>query len=390
LSFMNIDFEYNFRSIISVPGRALKAKKIFAASLCLLAALLCFDVFTYASWVLDGGDFGGLYALYGLVPITAFSFSSWICTILFYLGAAAAMIIVSIGMMAVSAFDIEELRGNPFLSVSQAMKFSCRRTWQLLLSWLTLLIFILFIAILGIIIGLIARIPIIGELLFSVLFFFPNFVVSIFTVLIIFVFILSLLVMPAAVSADRNGETFNSILETFSTIIKQPLRWAGYTAYSLLAAKVAGFVFAYFAYRAVQLLQFTTAIGGGDKIGALMRAGAAHLPIGSKAVAFTTSLFPGIDFGFDVSFLAGGGRYDNPVTLLMAASLFVIFLTIWGYILSVVATGQAYIYIVIKKVRDGYAITEEKSLFYREERVNPAIEKTDEPEIPTGNNKESN
>ena len=58
----------------------------------------------------------------------------------------------------------------------------------------------------------------------------------------------------------------------------------------------------------------------------------------------------------------------------MAISLFLIFLIIWGYIFSCIATGQAYALAVIRKIRDGRAIGDEKSLFYEEEYVNPPLD----------------
>ncbi len=52
---------------------------------------------------------------------------------------------------------------------------------------------------------------------------------------------------------------------------------------------------------------------------------------------------------------------------------FAIFLMIWGYKLSIVATSQAYSYAIIRYIRDGHAITDEKSLFHEEEWINPPI-----------------
>lgn len=377
LAGVNVSLEYNFKGIIPVPAKALRAKKIIVSSLYLLLAFLAYDIFTYFALILDGSGFSDIYSVHGLAPFAHLVFSSFLSAAIYYLGICLSLFLVAIGTMAVAAFDIEELRGNLFFSSRQAIRFSYHRAGQLFLSWLAIALFIGFIILLGVIVGLIARIPYIGELLYSLFFFFPNFIVSLFTVLIVFVLVLSALVMPVAVAADRNGETFNSILETFSTIIRQPARWIGYTVYAVISAKVAGFVFAYFTYRAVQFLQSTTHIGGGSKINAIISSGAGHLPLKSSLVGFLTNIFPGIDFGFDISPLSSGGGYDGVIGYIMAASLFLIFLIIWGYIVSVIATGQAYAYVIIKKIRDGHAITDEKSLFYEEEWVNPPIEEVE-------------
>jgi hypothetical protein len=366
-AYVKATLEYNFKGMISVPAKALKAKKIFVAALFLLIAVVLYDLFTYLAMAADGREPGEVFSMYGLVPFALFSCETLLSSVLYYLGIILAVLLLTIGMTTVAAFDFEELRGNPFLTWRQALKLSATKAEQLLLSLFAVAIFIGFIALLGIIAGVIARVPYIGELLYSIFFFFPNFVVSLFTTLIIFVFIMSFLAMPAAVAADRTGETFSAILETFLTIIRQPLRWIGYTAYSALAAKICSFVFAYFAFRAIQFLIWTTHIGGGDKIESTVSSGAMHLPLKSALVSFTTNVFPGIKFGFDISALAGAPGHDGAIGYIMAISLSLVFLTVWGYIVSIIATGQAYTYAIIKKIRDGHAVTEEKSLLLEED-----------------------
>jgi len=369
---MKFEMNYDFRGIISVPARALRAKKIIAASFYLLIAFIIFNIFGYLALLLDGAALAHIFSTHGLIPFSAIPFDSVIASILFYLGAALSILSVMAGMMAIAGFDFEEMRGNPFFSTRAGLKFSFRRLKQLLLSELAIIAFVAFIILLGIIVGLITRIPYLGEWLYSLFFFFPNFVIGLFTVLILFVLSCSVLVMPAAVMADRNGESFNSILETFSTVIRRPLHWLGYTLYSVVAAKVGGFIFAYFAFRAVQFLKLSTSLGGGEKIGNIVSSGMSHLPLDSRIVAFTTNLFPGIPFSFDLSTLCSGNDIGS-AGYLMAIALFLIFLAIWGYMISVMATGQAYAFAIIKNIRDGQAITDEKSLFYEEEWVNPPI-----------------
>jgi hypothetical protein len=369
---MKFEMNYDFKGIISVPARALRAKKIIAVSFYLLLALLIYNIFGYLALLLDGAPLSHILSVHRLIPFCPIPFDSVIASVLFYFGVALSIFSIMTGMMAIVGFDFEEMRGNPFFSTRAGLKFSFRRLKQLLLSELAIIAFVAFIIILGIIVGLITRIPYLGEWLYSLFFFFPNFVIALFTVLILFVLSCSVLVMPAAVMADRDGESFNSILETFSTVIRRPLHWVGFTLYSVVAAKVGGFIFAYFAFRAVQFLKISTSLGGGEKINNIVASGMSHLPLNSCIVAFTTNLFPGIPFGFDISSLCQGTDI-GAAGYLMAIALFLIFLIIWGYMISVMATGQAYAFAIIKKIRDGHAITDEKSLFYEEEWVNPPI-----------------
>ena len=58
----------------------------------------------------------------------------------------------------------------------------------------------------------------------------------------------------------------------------------------------------------------------------------------------------------------------------MAFMLFVIFASIFGYMLSVIATAQARAVVIIRKLKDDYNIADEKPLFYKEEHVNPKMD----------------
>jgi hypothetical protein len=239
------------------------------------------------------------------------------------------------------------------LKKSDSLKLTRSRIKQLFLSEAAILIFIGFIILLGILIGLISRIPFLGSILYSLFFLFPNFIVALFTILIAMVLVLSVLVMPITVAYDAKGECFNSILETFSTIIKRPVHWTLFTAYSILTAKIAGFIFGYLSYRAIQFMEFSTELGGGEKIKELISSGINHLPFDSRTVNFMTNLFPSINFGFDISPLATHGADSGMAGYVMAISLFLIFIAVGAYILSVIATGQAYTFLLIKRLRHG-------------------------------------
>jgi len=354
------NLHYNFRDIVSVPSAALKAKKIFIASAALLAALAVYDIFIYMGFIIDGFPLPEAFGTYGLLPLQLTKLESTLGVLVYYTGIVTAAFFILTGMIAIAIIDLEKFRGNRFCTASRAIKFACVRLKQLFMSLLTVVLFVLFIVLLGYILGLISRIPYLGDLIYTVMFFFPNFIISLLTVVVIFVFTTGLVVMPAAVAADRKGETFNSILGTFSTILRQPARWIAYTAYTLIAAKICSFIFAYFCFRAVQFLKIITAFGGGEKTNMLIASGLAKLPLHSPAAGFTFNIFPGVNFGFDISSLSGAAAGGGFLSYLIAFSLFLVFLTIWGYIFSIVATGQTYAYVILRKLREGYMITDEK------------------------------
>ena len=221
-------------------------------TLFLCAALAIYDLFCYAALAIDGEKVGRAFSVYGFFPFESFNFGGLAAAVLYWVGCVVAVLAVMTGMTAVAAFEIESIRGYPFLGIRKSIGFALDRFKQLLLSEISIIAFVLVIVLLIFIYGLIGRIPFIGEWIYTVFFVLPGFVIAILTVFIILVFILSVLLLPAVAAANRSGETFDSILETFSTVIRQPIRWTFYTFLSAAAAKVFGFVYAYFAFRAVR------------------------------------------------------------------------------------------------------------------------------------------
>lgn len=374
---METEPTYGFRDVLWAPARALSAKQIFVMTVGLLAALGLYDMFYYLAIFADGQSMGPTFNVYGFFPFVLPEFKHFLADASYYFGVAAAVLAVMLGFFAVSAINIESIRGNRFLSVAGSIRFSLSRINQLFLSELSIALFVIFVVFLYSLLGLASRIPYAGEWLFVLLFAIPNFVIALFSVFIISVFSLTFLLLPAVAAAERNGETFAAILETFSTIIRQPVRWLGYTAYSLLAAKVCGFVYAYFSYRAVEFMTFSATLGGGEGINDLVKSGVAHLPVRSEFVGEIFNLFPGVEFGLKLQPLLRP-PLDSAVSYAMALMLFLIFLSILGYMGAVIAAVQARGYVAIRFIKDSYKIDAEEPLFFSDEHVNPEINVNDE------------
>ena len=363
---------FSFRDVMRAPAAALSAKQILVMTVFLVAALLVYDLIAYVALAISGESFSRAFAAYGFFPYLDTTLLGGAAQVIFWIGVIASVLTLMLGFFAVSAINIEIVRGNRFLGPAKAIRFALRRLPQLFLSELSIVLFIGLIILLFALLGLISRLPWVGEWLYVALFALPNFVISIFAIFIILVLTLTVFLLPAVAAAERRGETFTAILETFSTIILQPFRWFGYTVYSMVAAKVCGFIFAYFAYRAVQFLIWSSSIGGGERIGSLARSALTHLPIRSDLAREIFNIFPGIPFGVNLAAMAGYPS-DAAITHFMAFMLFLIFAAVMGYTLAVVAAGQARGYIVLRYIKDDYSIAAEESLFFKEQPVNDEV-----------------
>ncbi|MFZ1682582.1 MAG: hypothetical protein WAU88_00490 [Candidatus Zixiibacteriota bacterium] len=358
--------QYSVRDILWAPARALQAKQIAFMTGAILAALAVHVVFVYAAHLVQGESLQSIYWAYGFFNFFGSQFDNGFSSFLNAAGLLVSLLVIMLGFFGVAAVNIESIRGNRFFSLRDTIGFTLRRIKQIAMSEGAIILFIGFIILLFYLLGLLTRIPVIGEWIFTVFFVLPNFVVAIFTIFIIFVLILSVMLLPAVAAAEREGESFNVILETFSTIVRQPFRWIAYTVYSAVASKIATFVYAYFCFRAVQFMVVTSGLGAGDKTRQLVLNGLAHLPVRSELVPLVTNIFPSVKFGFDIPYgVPGAGGLTE---YLMAIMLFIIFVSIVGYGLAILAAGQARAYVVLRYMKDGYKIPEEKSLFAGIER----------------------
>ncbi|MBN4057009.1 hypothetical protein JYU19_01730 [bacterium AH-315-J21] len=372
------DFAFSFRSIVSAPAGALELKKIFIGGLSLLAALAVYDSLVYLAVAVDGLSVSHFFRAHSVFPFSGLRFVTLPAKGLFGAGVLLGLFVVMHGFLAIGLITIEELRGNRLCSAKEGIRFSLSRWKQTALALGAMALFLLFLLSFNSGLGLVARIPWIGDELYSVLFVIPGFLVALFTVVIALVFVLSFLILPAATAADRIGESFTSIVETFSTFLRQPFRWVGYTVFSVVSAKVCVWILAAFSALALKSFLWFSSLTGGETVAQTFAGGARLLPMRGSLIDFTTNLWPklqiaGVDIGFDIGRWSKGGS-DGFAALLMAIALVIIFVYVWGYGISILATSQTYAYVIIRKLRDDYDVTAEDPMFLENEWINPPLD----------------
>ena len=83
LTIVEFFFDYNYKDIISVPAKALRAKKILLSSIFILTALILFCCCAYLGLMFEGYSLAEIYNNHGLLPIDDFALNSY-PAILFY------------------------------------------------------------------------------------------------------------------------------------------------------------------------------------------------------------------------------------------------------------------------------------------------------------------
>lgn len=373
------DFHFDIRDILAAPASALRLKKIFLGALSLLAALAVYNLFTYLAVWAGGGSPGYLFGAEDIFPFDKVRIDAGPARILYGIGIAASVFTLMFGMLAISLVNIEELRGHRLVSAKDGIRFAFLRLRELFYAELSLMALVLFLVALLALLGLVIKIPFIGQPLFAILFLFPGFPIGLFLTLVVLVMLASFFILPAAVSVDRVGETFTCLLEAFSTLMRQPFRWLGYTFASLVSGKICVWVLAGVTIFTIRSLMTVWHFVGGPDSSEVFAGGAKHLPFDGILVFYTTHLWPGLQslFGVDLFFNIsawGRGGPDSLATYLMSATLLFIFAYVWGYGVSIVATTQSYAYVIIRKLRDDYDVTAEDPLYLQREWINPPVD----------------
>jgi hypothetical protein len=374
---MKKPFPHDIRAVLEAPGKALALKKIFSASVFLLLGYLIYVIFTYLALLYDSVSFEYIWQSYGVFPIKLFAFDASVATIIQFIGIGLTLLCLSLAIMANAVIHFEELRGDFFFSASSAIRFAFARTPTLMLGYFSLGAFVAFICLLAFLAGLIGRIPFIGELLIGVFYIVPIFLTLVFTVFIVFVSIAGVLLLPVIIAAQKEKEVFDSLLQLFSIIVKEPVRFIWYTAITCILAKIASFVMAYLFYRTIQFSRMILSLGGGQKIDNMFASAYAMLPMDSPILFFVTNIFPGIAFGFGFA-RWGYGEGQSVGAVLLAISLFLLFVVILGYTVSVLSAGLARGYAVIRRMKDDYLIIDEKPMEAGENYVNPPFKTENE------------
>jgi hypothetical protein len=157
---------------------------------------------------------------------------------------------------AVTKVAFEQARGDEFFEAKEAFRFAFKHASSILVSPLLILGFVLLIAVGGVVLGLIGRIPHFGQA-FAGLMAFPAFIASLFILYLLLVLLFTLLAGPAVVGTTRN-DTFDTLFEVFSCVNEQPWRLLWYTGVVAALAKVASF-----------LLGMATSVAGRIGVGVL-------------------------------------------------------------------------------------------------------------------------
>lgn len=375
-------FYFDVRDVFRAPRLALSAKKILLQFMGLLVGYLAYLVFTYLAFLSSGSSFSQTWDYHGLFPLSDFPFTEWYSWVIFIIGCLIALICWLLASTMVGKVTYEQLKGDDFYSSKEAFRFLKKHFGPAFLSPLSMLAFIAFLIICGIIVGLLGKIPYVGEIGIGIFYLIPLFAVALCLAYVVFMFFVSLLLAPAIV-ATLKEDTFETIVQIFSTVWNQAWRYFVYTGLVGVMSKVGIFIFGYFSFRAVQFVHLTCGVLMKDKLADITEEALSYITIPRHLLDYFSNVFAGINFGFHLPEI-GGGIYLNwsgqIASFLIAISLIFIIFMVVSYGLAIISTGQTLTYIILRKKKDDENLLERKTETEEEQERREIEEKEKEKE----------
>ena len=363
---------FNFKDVLRSMRLGFSAKKIWVGFLGILVGTIFYAILSYVAltltpdwnWVTVWREYR-----YIPVPIAGYTVMPWYSWAIWIVGVALFVIVNLLAIGAISKITYEQVKGNEFYEITEAIKFSIKHWKGIVLSPITTIIICGVILLCGFIFGLVGRIPYLGQLAIGLL-FVPIAFGALFLVYLTIVLFLSFLIAPSVVGTTKS-DTFDTLFEVFSVLNDQTWRvvvWEALVAFFSVAGIC---ILAWFTKKALTLTYFTIPLWQGPRgwFTAVWQNGIWYLPscppvvwVENLAGRFLpTLLFPHTWATQNWATAFGG--------FCIGIGFHFIAFFVLAYGISVWSAGQTMVYTVLVKIKDDKNLLEVKEEEFEEEEI---------------------
>ena len=356
---------FDVRDVFRALRLGWSGKKMVVGFEGLALSYVGYVLLTYLAYVLSGRmSPARIWDTYNLFPRLIPSYLNWYGWVVYIVGVVfAALVLLLFGSM-ICKIAHQQLKGDDFYSMGDAGGF-LKRNWKaIVFSPLGLLAMFVLCGVCGWIIGLLGRIPYVGEWGFALVAVL-TFSAALLTVYIGVVFLLSLVLTPSVVGSTRE-DTMETVIQLFSTAWSQPWRLVIYEAIMAVLVVVGTRILAAFSGAALWLVSAICGLGMGDKLSQMAGVAMHYLP-----TAWATSPLGGVEWLRSIPGVSGVVpqlvSFDSVSngSVLWAGRLLAIMLIVIGGVVASYAyatwcSGQTLIYIALRKKKDEENLLERK------------------------------
>jgi hypothetical protein len=378
---------FDFRDVFRAARLGFSGKKIGLQFLGLLIGYVGYAIFTYIALVASGIGFGANWATYRLFPSVVTGELTWYGWILFLVGIIFWIIVWLLYSTAAAKLTYQQLKGDDFYTAREAMGFVGKNWKAIIFSPIMVILIVAFLLVCGIIVGLLGKIPYVGELGFAI-FSIPIFAVALFLVFVAIVFCVGIILVPA-IAATAREDSFETMIQFFSSIWSQTWRFVVYNVLLGAITVVCVYVFGALSYWALKLVYMVCGWTMGAKLHNMAMVAINWLPTKLGIWSLWSK-------GWWCGKLALVSGYMSPrvelhgaetvAAFIMGIFLVVILGFVLSYGLSTWAAGQTIIYLILRKRKDDENLLERED--EEEEFEEAKVEEEKIEEVPPEEEKE--
>ena len=345
---------YSFKDIFRAMKLAFSAKKIWVGMLGFFVATTFYSVFAYLALIVSGTYFNEIWRIWHFIPLpVGESFTVW-GSILLIFGIIGAIIILLYTQLAIAKITFEQLKGNEFYEVGEALSYTFKKGYPIIFSPFTILLIIALFLIGGLILGIIARIPVFGKIIL-VIFAPVSFFASLFIIYMFFGFVVTLVFTPA-ILASQDADTFDVLFESFSTLNEQIHRAIFYEFILYIVAGVGTSIFLWAVGRAVWIMEkvFGSSIALGEKFYQIEKVALYYFPQ-SPLFARIEGWLSGLNVVsiiYNIPEMVHVSKELYITGVFFAVFLYLLLFMVLSYAYSMISVGHLLSYLAIAKHKD--------------------------------------
>lgn len=350
-------FQFNFTDIFRVSRYGFSGRRIGIHLVGILLAYLIYEILVYLSLFLTGGSaVTKFWDSYGILPVTPFISADLnpLTTWTMWFGILIFGCIFYLTSTMASKITIEQMRGEKFFSIGNALGFLRHRWLTVFGSFLWILAFMFLLLLIPVCVGLLGKIPFVGTpiLIISSLFTPVAFLIGLFTAYIATVFIFSLFYVPAVV-ATTGADAFETVYQLFSVVWNEPWRLIGYGSVLILLQLMLVPIWAVFCVVGFLIVLLVTHALHTQYI-------EGSLAIANEWLGGTLQKLVGL-FSQDSAFIFTSQLPSTTVsmTVMTVCAIFITFTLVFlvggiiAYFFSLESVGTTIIYTILRKQTDG-------------------------------------
>ena len=353
---------FDFRDIFQAIRYGFSGRKIAVHLGGLVLAYLIYQILVYLSiFVVGNTTVQDFWNKYGLLPVLPFSDTGLTQTteIAMWIGVVCFACIFFLANTVVSKITIEQLRGDFFFSVSDAVTFLKRHWKSVFGAFIGLLLIQIFLALIPLSIAGLGKVPVIGKpiLTISSLFMPLGFFLGVLIALIAAVFGVSLLFVPAVV-ATTGADAFETIYQQFAIVWNQPWRTVCYEVMLFLMKLVFVPIWAFFSLAGFSIVMLPVSLLHAAEMEHITAC--ANLWLGGAIEKIT--MLPYINtfgvFNIGIAMKEASAFTTTVTAIFLTLTILMVIGLVIAYLFSIASAGNTMVYLVLRKKIDGHNLVE--------------------------------